>query len=84
MATELHRLEVRLIRDEDLPGLVPIQLRVHTDVAVSAFGKAVQASGRADVFIRGRSPAGVYVEATDAGHAFLRDLPHVAMIVQPV
>jgi len=84
MATELHRLEVRLIRHEDLPGLVPAQLRLHTDVAVSAFGKAVQAAGQGDVYIRGRSPAGVYVEATDAGHAFLRDLPHVAMIVQPV
>lgn len=83
MATELHRFEVRLIAQKDLTDLVPAQIRLHTDTAVSAFSNAVRSARRPDIFIRGRSSTGVYVETTDSGHAFLRDLPQVAMIVPP-
>lgn len=81
MATELHRIEVQLIAQQDLAGLVPVQIRDRTKNAVSAFSDAVHSSGRSDVFIRGRSVTGVYVEATDDGCAFLQSLPQVSMVV---
>jgi len=81
MATELHRIEVRLIAPTDMTGLVPVQVRNRTNSAVSAFSSAVRSAGRSDVFIRGRSSTGVYVEATDDGCAFLQSLPDVSLVV---
>lgn len=81
MATELHRIEVQLIAPKDLAGLVPVQARARTKTAVCAFNDAVHSAGRSDVFIRGRSAMGVYVEATDDGCAFLQSLPQVSMVV---
>ena len=81
MAIELHRLEVHLIAPQDMTGLVPVQVRSRTNQAVSAFSSAVRSAGHGDVFIRGPSYTGVYVEATDAGCAFLQSLPQVSRVV---